>query len=232
MEHIFSSIIHNLGGMLNNWSELEGLSAQRSFACSWWICGIQCTLRGERGNIVLSCVSVFTAHSLINYSAGALWLWPAVLRTRPGSPPPKTGPWQHLLLLMYLLSYIVSRRHAGTLVLFSCDGRRVKYYSNCHSSGQMRRGGEAVYEMSSVVTSGNSHLFFFSFLSPNLEGEVKRRRVFLLHSWGVPRLSVSLSHRPFSWVLDLFNQRQKAASQPTCLINTKGKNTAVLQTPS
>lgn len=70
MEHTFSSIIHNLGGMLNNWSELGGLSAQRSFACSWWICGIQCTLQGERGNIVLSCVSVFTAHSLINYSAG------------------------------------------------------------------------------------------------------------------------------------------------------------------
>lgn len=70
MEHTFCSIIHNLGGMLNNWSELGGLSAQRSFACSWWICGILCTLQGERGNIVLSCVSVFTAHSLINYSAG------------------------------------------------------------------------------------------------------------------------------------------------------------------
>lgn len=69
MEHTFSSIIHNLGGMLNNWSELGGLSAQPSFACSWWICGIQCTLQEERGNIVLSCVSVFTAHSLINYSA-------------------------------------------------------------------------------------------------------------------------------------------------------------------
>lgn len=82
-EHTFSSIIHNLGGMLNNWSELGGLSAWRSFACSWWICGIQCTLLGERGNIVLSCVSVFTAHSLINYSAGPSRLWPAVLRRGP-----------------------------------------------------------------------------------------------------------------------------------------------------
>lgn len=70
MEHTFGSIINILRGMLNNWSELGCLSAQQSFACSWWICGIQFTLQGERGNIVLSCVSVFTAHSLINYSAG------------------------------------------------------------------------------------------------------------------------------------------------------------------
>lgn len=69
VEHTFSSIIHNLGRMLNNWSELGGLSAQWSFACSWWICGIRCTLHGERGNKGLSCVSVFIAHSLINYSA-------------------------------------------------------------------------------------------------------------------------------------------------------------------
>lgn len=70
MEHTLSSIIHNHGGMLNNWSELAVLSARRSFACCWWICGIRCTLQGKRGNIVLSCVSVFAAHSLINYSAG------------------------------------------------------------------------------------------------------------------------------------------------------------------
>lgn len=69
MEHTFGSIINILRGMLNNWSELGCLSAQQSFACSWWICGIQFTLQGERGNIVLSCVSVFIAHSLINYSA-------------------------------------------------------------------------------------------------------------------------------------------------------------------
>lgn len=83
MEHTFSSIIHNLGGMLNNWSELGGLSAQQSFACSWWICGIQCTLQGERGNIVLSCVSVFYCAFIDQLFSLALWLWPAVLRRGP-----------------------------------------------------------------------------------------------------------------------------------------------------
>lgn len=124
--------------MLNNWSELGGLSARRSFACSWWICGIQCALQGERGNIVLSCVSVFTAHSLINYSAGPsdcdLQFWEET-RVFPASDGSVTA-LASLIVPHFMLQpahsytvYLVKDTQSSlwnALMLFSCGGRALQ----------------------------------------------------------------------------------------------------------
>lgn len=112
-EHTFSSIIHNLGGMLNNWSELGDLSAQPSFACSWWISKIQCTLQGARGNIVLNCVSVFAAF-IDQLFSWAFWLWPTVWRRGP--------------LLLLLLHGTRRLSHFSYCAAFSCSR-----YSTAHS---------------------------------------------------------------------------------------------------
>lgn len=49
---------------------LEAFQLSRALHVADGSVGFNVHYKGERGNIVLSCVSVFTANSLINYSAG------------------------------------------------------------------------------------------------------------------------------------------------------------------
>lgn len=210
MEHTFSSIIHNLGGMLNNWSELGGLSAQRSFACSWWICGIQCTLQGERGNIVLSCVSVFTAHSLIHYSAGPSDCDPQFWEEGPS-----------LLSLRWVCDSVSSPYCAALCAAASVLLHSVSHETHSQLLSEPLLCCSAAVACVSNITVTVFHLLkwvkvarllmkwaawplqatlFFSCSSLVWGKRWKRRRrgegVLLLESWGVPRLSVALSHRP------------------------------------
>lgn len=135
MEHTFSSIIHNLGGMLNNWSELGGLSAQQSFACSWWICGIQCTLQGGEGKYSAKLCFCFHCKFIDQLFSRALWLWPTVLRRRACD---SISPIVLLFVLKPARTCIAYKRHLNFSLKYSrvveLRGHGFTYYSNCLSS--------------------------------------------------------------------------------------------------
>lgn len=133
--------------------------------------------------IVLSCVSVFIAHSLINYSVGALWLWPAVLRRRPDSSQTKTALWQHSFLL--LCHIFLLKKHAPTSAADnSCCSATVSTASNAT---------EMVFHLLkwvSVVRLQRGHFRQLSFLLLLQNGEVKKKDMGIFESWGVSHDSV------------------------------------------
>lgn len=128
-------------------------------------------ITGREGKycIVLSCVSVFIAHSLINYSAGALWLWPAVLRRRPDSSQTKTALWQHWFLL--LCRVFPLKKHAPTPAAdSSCCSATVSTASNAK---------EMVFHLFkwvNVVRLQRGHFGQLLFLLLLQTGEVKKKK--------------------------------------------------------
>lgn len=169
-------------------------------------------ITGREGKhcIVLSCVSVFIAHSLINYSAGALWLWPAVLRRRPDSSQTKTALWQHFFL--FLCRIFPLKEHAPTSVADNLG---------CWATVSMASDATEMifhpFKWVNVARLRREHFRRLSFLLLLQTGEVKKKKKDggdFRELGGVPQLSVAISHR-------LFNQRHyftaPAASQPRWL---------------
>lgn len=119
--------------------------------------------------IVLSCVSVFIAHSLINYSAGALWLWPAVLRRRPGSSQTKTALRQHSFLLFCHI--FPHKKHAPTS---TADNSRCS--ATVSTASNVTEMVFHLLKWVNVVRLPRGHFRQLSFLLLLQTGEVKKKK--------------------------------------------------------
>ena len=166
-------------------------------------------------------------------------------KRRPKSSQPKTGLWQLLLLLLCCIS--CSSQHAliqciseNTLNLLSetllCCSAAVATGSNITVTAfhlvKWVVSGEAVYEMSCMVTSGN----FVLFLALLLVWGERWKEEFAFRELGGPPTERGFITQAFSWVLDLLikdiiSQQNQPCSQHDweCLINTKEKHCSCAQ---